>query len=116
MPYQCGPARAISAAPGVDYTRTGFFQDAFNYYSSFAQACDAERGGSGTLSKGGRLISTTQTARDIFEISKKVGDGRLRYWGEYLPRECSVLSFQASRTALSLVLPLLDSFPATSRA
>lgn len=74
----------------MDYTSANFFQNAYNYYSSFARACNAEWGGSGTVSKIGRLISTTQTARDIKAIADKVGDKQLRYWGKLKDKQVSL--------------------------
>ena len=84
MPYKCGPDRAmINQNPGQDPQSSGFFQNAFAYYSELASACDAEWGGSGTNSNIGRLISSTQSARDIKAIADKDGDKKLRYWGAY---------------------------------
>lgn len=81
MPYSCSNYAGPPAYPGSYYPlSTNFFQNNYDYWTGNANKCFNDA--SASL---GSIVSTIQTARDVFAISQAVGYGNdklIRYWGE----------------------------------
>lgn len=88
MPYTCSeePSGANAASyPGSTYPAAGtkaeigaWFENNYKYYKAVGAQCAQEQ------PELGRIISTIQTAQDVFAIAQAVGtadDKKIRYWG-----------------------------------